>query len=576
MKIKLIWNIIFISLLFGNWQLKAYNNPKIDSLEVLLKNYQKSDSIRVDILNHLGFEYWIVDPSLSVMHGDNALTLSKNLKYRTGEAMANRVIGVADWALGNYEEALNKLFPALDIYTQAKDSVGMANVFMNIGLVYGDQLSYSQALEYYFKAEVIFKSRNEQSRLATTYTKIGTTYIQEEKFDKAFEYLTTALTIHQQQSFKYGIAETTNRLGLLFREQGDFDNALKYLLQSNTISIQIDDNEGQAKCLENIGKTYLLKGDFKKAESYLKEGLKVAEEIGSKKWLKDIYFDLNELYQLKNKPEMALHFFEKYAQTKDSLFDEKKIMEIAAIRLKFVTDRQKRNIEIGKEQIRLLEQKSRNRQLWIFLIGSLLLLISTVAYFIINRQRSKIKQDAEIRKEKEALDLSREELSKAQLENAKLKEQELNQKLEIRNKELTSYTINFIRKNELLEEINEELKELEEFPSVKSTALRKIRQKLNSNNSLDKDWEDFKIHFEEVHVGFFKNLMAKHSQLTTGDLKLAALVRMNLNLKESAAILGISPESVKTSRYRLRKKLEISQEQNLMDYIVSVGSSEIV
>ena len=50
---------------------------------------------------------------------------------------------------------------------------------------------------------------------------------------------------------------------------------------------------------------------------------------------------------------------------------------------------------------------------------------------------------------------------------------------------------------------------------------------------------------------------------------------MNLNLKESAAILGISPESVKTSRYRLRKKMEISPELDLLEYIIATGAVHV-
>jgi DNA-binding CsgD family transcriptional regulator len=73
-----------------------------------------------------------------------------------------------------------------------------------------------------------------------------------------------------------------------------------------------------------------------------------------------------------------------------------------------------------------------------------------------------------------------------------------------------------------------------------------------------------------VHKNFFTKLKENHPELSSSELKLAALVRLNLNLKESATILGISPESVKTSRHRLRKKLNLGEEQNLADYLLSV------
>ena len=574
MKLRLLLNIFLIVLLipFSSKASTGSSNPVIDSLEVVLKNYTGSDELKVDILNNLGYEYWVVNPTLSVMHGGNALELAQQINYREGEAKANRVIGVADWAMGNYEESLNKLFPGLKIYRELDDSLGTANMLMNIGLVYGDQLSYDQALEYYLKGEAIFKALEQSGRLATTYTKIGSCFTAQKKYGEAFRYLTLALNIHKKQRFRYGIAEASNRIGLLFKEKGEYENALGYLKSSLNISQLIKDVEGEAKCLENIGSVYLLQKNFQKAEEYLLKGLEVARQIQSKKWLKDIYMDLKDLYLQKNKPRQAIAYFEKYSAMKDSLFDEKKVMEIAAIRLKFEMDRQRKSIEMGKEQIRLLEQKSKNRQLWIFLISSLLILGGLLAYFIIKRQRDKIQQERKIQAEKDALNKSKEELSRAKLENARLREEELKQELESRNKELTSYTLNFIRKNELLEEIKEELKLIESSKNANTAEVRRLRQKISHNSNQDKDWEDFKFRFEKVHTDFFKNLIVRHSNLTSGDLRLAALIRLNLNLKESATMLGISPESVKTSRYRLRKKLNIDGEEGLVDYMIKISS----
>lgn len=566
---------IALALLLSPFMGLSKINPKIDSLEVLLQRYQKTDTMKLEMLNNLGYEYWVVNPSLSVDFGTRALVLAQRLKFKKGEAKANRIIGVADWALGNYDEALLKLFPSLDLYTEIADSLGMANVLMNIGLVYGDQKNYTQALDYYSKGEKLFRSKKQWGRLATTLTKIGSVYTELDDYDKAFEYLTSSLAMHKKSGFRYGIAEASNRIGLLFKKQDDFENALKYLFTSLEMSGQISDIEGTAKTLENIGSIYLSKKDYVKAETFLIRGLNTAKEVRSKKWLKDIYWDLKNLYQEKGNADLALKYFENYSSMKDSLFDEKKLMEIAAIRLKFEMDRQKKSIEISKEKIRLLEEKSENRRLWIFLISSLALLIGAFAYFGISRQKAKIRQEKKLQKEKELVNKSREELSKARLENSELKQRELSQELELKNKELTSYTINFIRKNELLEEIKKELVELESSSTVDSSKIRRIKQKANSNANMDKDWQDFKTHFEQVHTGFFKNLKARHGNLTSGELRLSALIRMNLNLKESAAILGISPESVKTSRYRLRKKMDISPDLDLLEHIIDAGSVHV-
>ena len=85
--------------------------------------------------------------------------------------------------------------------------------------------------------------------------------------------------------------------------------------------------------------------------------------------------------------------------------------------------------------------------------------------------------------------------------------------------------------------------------------------------NLEKDWEMFKMYFEEVNKNFYTNLRKISNELTPGDLKLAALVKLNLNIKEAAAVLNISPESLRKARYRLRKKLHLKYGDNLSEFL---------
>jgi DNA-binding CsgD family transcriptional regulator len=73
-----------------------------------------------------------------------------------------------------------------------------------------------------------------------------------------------------------------------------------------------------------------------------------------------------------------------------------------------------------------------------------------------------------------------------------------------------------------------------------------------------------------VHKDFFTNLKKKYPDLSSGELRLSALIRLNLNLKESATLLNIAPDSVKTARHRLRKKLNLPEDSNLTDYLMTI------
>lgn len=98
----------------------------------------------------------------------------------------------------------------------------------------------------------------------------------------------------------------------------------------------------------------------------------------------------------------------------------------------------------------------------------------------------------------------------------------------------------------------------------------KINMLLNNNLDTEEDWKTFLIKFEEKHTGFFKRLKEKYPQLTTTDMKLCACLKLNLGTKEIAALMNISARSVENSRYRLRKKLELSGSENLSDFLMDI------
>jgi DNA-binding CsgD family transcriptional regulator len=124
-----------------------------------------------------------------------------------------------------------------------------------------------------------------------------------------------------------------------------------------------------------------------------------------------------------------------------------------------------------------------------------------------------------------------------------------------------------------MEELKENISHMKSSldTSAISGKLNSLKKLVDHSFSIDKDWEDFRLHFEQVHQDFFKLLKDRCPELSNSELKLCALVKLNLNMKEMSAILGISPESVKTARYRLRKKLQLSHEESLSDFIMDIN-----
>jgi hypothetical protein len=192
------------------------------------------------------------------------------------------------------------------------------------------------------------------------------------------------------------------------------------------------------------------------------------------------------------------------------------------------------------------------------------LLVIGLLIFAMNRWQKKrlLKQQKEMLLEKEKQ--FRQE--KIQMRNEQLQKDILN-----KSQELANSTFNLIRKNEILIAIKEELKKIK--PAAGSGEQKKRHQKvihlIDRHLEHSHDWEVFEENFNEVHEVFLKKLINQYPELTPGDLKLAAYLRMNLSSKEIAPLLNISVRGVENKRYRLRKKLDLPPEENLTEFMIN-------
>ena len=160
------------------------------------------------------------------------------------------------------------------------------------------------------------------------------------------------------------------------------------------------------------------------------------------------------------------------------------------------------------------------------------------------------------------------ELAKAQNEKEiiKIKNEQLEQDFRNKSNELAASTLSIIRKNELLTKVKEQLlSSVEDKDSVKPI-INVIDQSLKRND----DWELFKEAFDNADRKFLKKLKKAHPNLSPNDIKLCAYLRLNLSSKEIAPMFNISPRSVEIKRYRLRKKMDLSHDDNLVDYILKL------
>jgi hypothetical protein len=144
-------------------------------------------------------------------------------------------------------------------------------------------------------------------------------------------------------------------------------------------------------------------------------------------------------------------------------------------------------------------------------------------------------------------------------------------RMELRSvqKQLSLYTRKLAEKNDVLNEFKDQVMTLRN--SGKQQEIVAALQQLKSKNIItEKDWLEFKALFEKVHPGFLKKLFRRYPDLTQAEIRLAVLIRLNVSTKTMAGMLGISPQSVRQSRYRLRKKFDLPAGHDLNTIINSL------
>ena len=199
---------------------------------------------------------------------------------------------------------------------------------------------------------------------------------------------------------------------------------------------------------------------------------------------------------------------------------------------------------------------------------SLLLVVGLLRLFYQLHLRRVAVQQNQVREKLEEKLRHQEETS--QREIILLQKDQLEQGLIQKSEELANSTMSLIQKNELLVQLKDELNRVQSRlgSRVPTDDFHRIGYLIDTNISSEQDWKLFEANFNKVHEQFLKRLTDHYPDLSQGDLKLAAYLRMNLSTKEIAQLLNITQRSVELKRYRLRKKLAIDTDTNISEFMI--------
>ncbi|GAA4312761.1 triple tyrosine motif-containing protein [Mucilaginibacter gynuensis] len=211
---------------------------------------------------------------------------------------------------------------------------------------------------------------------------------------------------------------------------------------------------------------------------------------------------------------------------------------------------------------------------WYFTLWAKILYILILAgllYLLYRAHRRRLVQQR-LRLEAHTEQLVQQQRKDNQHELMTAQQQKLTQEVLLKSEHLANSSINLIEKKAVLNKIKKALADIKDeagpgFPVNKYNRLIKM---INNHTGNDNDLKLFEESFDQIHDEFFKKLLKEYPDLAPPDLKLAAYLKMNLTTKEIAPLLNITLRGVEVKRYRLRKRLKLSSDQNLIEFMMNI------
>jgi len=578
MKGLIVSFFIVISMLLVD--LSTQGQTSRDSLEALLPGAKGEE--RLHVIDRLLVYTIYNDLDTSCYYANKLLKEAKELNNIKYESLAYSWLTVYSYFKGDYYKGESYIKKAIQIQEEIHDTIDLGNSYINLVMIYAETGRYKKAIESSFKALSLFKAIHNEHGIIVANGNIGIMYNKLEDYDNAVKYLKKTSALMKKYKEFTNLGELYNNMGLSYYHMNKSDSAIvyynkaireynqnkelkgtarAYLNMGNVYAYNLKNydsafyyynkalitSEGvidglKSKIYGNQGKVYAMKEDYDKAGIYLNKALDISRKNNELTEQMDNYYELFSIYK-KNKDFLkALEYYEKYNIVKDSIDVANAKVAIANLEAKFENEK-------NKMLIRQLEEKRiTDHRIKILLSAGLGLLIVvlllTVYGFVQKRKKGKL-QRALLETEKE------------QLEND----------LQYKSRQLTSQALMMMQKNKLLNEILQALSGIKEIPEESKQELNHLKRQLKKGIHSEEDWGLFKHYFEEVNPDFFPNLLRINHKITPAELKLAALIKLKFNIKETASLLNISPDSVKSTRYVLRKKLGLQTNDNIYDFL---------
>lgn len=508
------------------------------------------------------------DEDLTRRHPDSAyivfrqqLQLHQKNKENLDAAICLQQIGQALFHLGNYAEAVDNLLQADNLLRQLSRKDILARNMNLLGEVYYYNQLPADALGQFQEALQLYHSMGNPLGVATTYGQIGRLYEKRQMYDSARFFQRQALNQALQGNDQLTIAKIYENIGSIFEDEAVYDSAGYYFRKSLEMNLAQHNMVGQIEVINNIGDIYSKTGNYRQGLHYAREAMLLAEAMQEKYQLQSACRDMGQNFAAMGDYDSAYYYLEKSRQLIQEIYAADNSRQIAMFQTLYDTAR--KNAEID----RLNADRKLDTTINIAVLSGLLLL-GLLGAVVISRQKLKIRNERAINDRNQQVFDTQRDLMESELKRNQLEEENLKQQLETKSRALSSQVLHLIQKNDVLEELKKGLTDMiKDDKRDQKKQLKLLLQKINFNTAQDAYWDEFRHVFDQVHESFFTRLRDHSPELSASDIRLLALIRMNIHSTDIAKLLGITPDSLRVTRYRVKKKMGLTGDESLSRFI---------
>ncbi len=442
---------------------------------------------------------------------------------------------------GNYSKALEYFQQAEQLLPASATQLQAAN-YNELGQLYYHNINKVAARQMHLRALELYGKIGDTRGMAATYGHIGHLYEKVQQPDSAFYFQHLALAAYESVHDNDGIAGIYENLGSIYEDQEAYDSALVCFNKALAIYEANHDKIGSIEVVNNIGDIYRKTNRYQQSMGYSRQALDMAKATGNKYQQAAACKDIAQNFHLLGQNDSAYLYMEQSRKLSLSIYSDQNNRQMNFLRILY--DINRKNQEIMK-----LENSHRLNVIIYSALAAVLVLLVVVGLLVISRQKLKIAQQKVVTDKNEEIQLAQKD------------------QLEVNSKKLASHTLQVIQRNQFMDELKDSISGIvKEDKRDNKKQLQQLVLRIEQNQHQENQWEEFNGIFNQVHESFFEKLNSVCPDLTPNDIKLVALHKMNINSRDMATILGISQDSLRVARYRVRKKLNLPEGDTLMTF----------